>query len=89
MKPKRAPPKGLGQRPAKKKPAEDAEMANEEVKEAPAPPKKAPPALGKKPALSSDKPKTVASSSKGPTAPVIQEEDLGAGLSKEDAIEKA
>ena len=74
----KAKPKGLGVKP-KKKVAADAEMADEE--------KKAP---AKRPALSSAKPKTAAaSSSKGPTAPVIQEEDLGAGLSKEEAIEKA
>ena len=84
-KPKRAPPKGIGQRPAKKKPV-DEEMKDEEEKKPAAPSR--PPA--KRPALSSDKPKTTtAASSKGPTAPVIHEEDLGSGMSKEDAIDKA
>jgi hypothetical protein len=62
-------------------------MKDEDVPKPP-PPKVA----AKKPALSSekpvDKPKTVASSSKGPSAPVVQEEDLGGGLSAEEAIEK-
>jgi cytoskeleton-associated protein 5 len=83
-KPKKAPPKGLGQKPPpKKKPAdEDAEMADE------MPPPKAP-AAKKPPVLSSDRPKTAAvSSTKGPVAPVIQDEDLGHGCSKEEAIER-
>ena len=42
------------------------------------------------PALSTAKAKTpaTAGSSKPPSAPVIEEEDLGSGLSKEEAIEK-
>jgi len=50
--------------------------------EAPKPPARKPPAL------SSDRPKPAASSGKAPTAPVIQDEDLGHGCSKEEAIEK-
>lgn len=43
----------------------------------------------KPPALSSAKPKTTAATStKGPSAPVIQDEDVGSGCSKEEAIEK-
>jgi hypothetical protein len=43
----------------------------------------------RKPMLSSDRPKTAAATStKAPLAPVIVEEDLGTGLSKEDAIAK-
>lgn len=75
-KPKRKPPPNIGKKPpSKKKPAEDAEMEEEA-----APPKKAPPAL------SSAKPKAApVSSSKGPSGPVIVEEDLGQALSKEEA----
>lgn len=52
------------------------------------PPPKAAPAK-KPPVLSSDRPKTaVVSSSKGPSAPVIQDEDLGHGCSKEEAIDR-
>lgn len=76
-KPKRPPP-NIGQRPPKKKPAADVEMGGDE----PAKPAK------KMPPLSSAKPKTVATSSKAPSAPVINDEDLGSGLSKEEAIEK-
>lgn len=76
--PKKTKPKGLGQKPVKK-PAADAEM-HEEQKEAKAPPKR--------PALSSDKPKAAGGAGKAPSAPVVQEEDLGAGLSKEEAIDK-
>jgi hypothetical protein len=45
-KPKRAPPKGIGQRPVKKKPEEDA--GEEELKSSPAKPavKKPPPNIG-------------------------------------------
>lgn len=51
--------------------------------EAPKPPAR------KAPALSSEKPKTVvAKSTKGPVAPVIIDEDVGTGCSKEEAIEK-
>jgi hypothetical protein len=59
----------------------------EDVMAAPAkkPVAKPPPNIGKKP----EPKKPAASSAKAPTAPVIQEEDLGAGLSKEQAIEKA
>lgn len=79
-KPKKKPPPNIGKKPvSKKKPVEeDAEMINE----SPAPPKKAPPAL------SSAKPKAACAPSKGPSGPVIVEEDLGQGLSKEEAIEK-
>lgn len=88
-KPKRAPPKGLGKKPVKKAPVEDEEMNDEEqiVQPKAAAAKKPPPNIGVKP-----EPKRAAPSSgpsKGPTAPVIQEEDLGTGLSKEEAIEKA
>jgi hypothetical protein len=62
-KPKKAPPKGIGQKPKKK--TEDADMKDEETK---APAASKPPA--KKPELSSNKPKTAAST-KGPSAPVI------------------
>ena len=51
------------------------------------PPRKAAPAK-KPPALSSDKPKAAAGSGKAPSAPVVQDEDLGSGLSKEEAIDK-
>lgn len=50
------------------------------------PPKRAPPKLG------TDKPKTTTSAkpgaTKGPSGPQIQEEDGGAGLSKEEAEAK-
>lgn len=79
--PKRKPPPNIGKKPPSKKklePTDDVEM------DAPAPPKRAPPAL------SSAKPKAApaASSSKGPSGPVVVEEDLGQGLTKEDAEEK-
>ena len=78
-KPKRAPPKGIGIKPKKKAPAADAEM----TEEAPKPPARKPPAL------SSDRPKTTAASSgKAPSAPIIKDEDLGSGVSKEEAIDK-
>jgi len=51
-----------------------------------APPKRPPPNIGKKPA-----PKAVskpAAVTKAPTGPKIEEEDLGSGLSKEEAIDK-
>jgi len=88
-KPKRAPPKGIGVKPKKKAApvAEDAEMADEQIAQPKPPTRKPPPNIGKKP-----EPKAKPASSgpsKGPSAPVIQEEDLGAGLSKEEAIEKA
>lgn len=109
--PKKAPPKGLGQKPKKK--VEDEEMKNDDdlMDFDNGPPKKAPPkGIGvkpkkktdeamesepstpakKPPALSSAKPKAAtAASTKGPTAPVINDEDMGAGMSKEDAIAKA
>jgi len=80
--PKRAPPKGIGVKPKKK--TEDVEMDDQE--DAPAPKKaaRAPPNIGKAPPK-----KAPAGPTKAPTAPVIQEEDLGAGLTKESAIEKA
>lgn len=68
-----------------------------------APKRKPPPGLGKKPVkkakpdaeMKDEEEKKPASSTvkraaptKGPTAPVIQEEDLGSGLSKEEAEEK-
>ena len=81
-KPKRAPPKGIGQKP-KKKVAEDEEMKDESK---PAAAAKAPPNIGKKPAAAEKKATTTVT--KAPTAAVVQEEDLGAGLSKEDAIDK-
>jgi len=87
MKPKKAPPKNIGQRPAKKKPA-DEEMKDEGEALNSGPPPSKPPGR-KPPALSSDKPKTASVPSKGPSAPVIHEEDLGSGLSKEEAIDKA
>ena len=98
------PPPNIGQKPPKKVIAENEEMTNEELPPPKAPSKKAavlevpldeeekkssaPPK--KAPALSSAKPKaaTAASSTKGPTAPVIQDEDLGSGVSKEEAIDK-
>ena len=87
-KPKRAPPKGIGVKPKKKAPVvEDEEMADEQIVQPKAAVKKPPPNIGKKP-----EPRAKPASSgptKGPTAPVIQEEDLGSGLSKEEAIEKA
>jgi len=76
-KPKKAPPKGIGIKPKKK--TEDTDMADE------APPIKAPAKKG--PALSSDKPRP-ATSTKGPSAPIIQDEDMGSGCSKEEAIDK-
>jgi hypothetical protein len=76
--PKKTKPKGLGQKPVKK-PVKDAEM-NEEQKEPKAPPKR--------PVLSSDKPKAAGGAGKAPSAPVVHEEDLGSGLSKEEAIDK-
>jgi len=80
--PKRAPPKGIGVKPKKKaKPADDEDMQID------SPPKKAPAKRGP-PQLSSDKPKTIKSSTKGPTAPVIEDEDLGTGLDKDQAIDK-
>lgn len=107
--PKKAPPKGIGQKPKKK--VEDEEMKNDdELMDFDAgPPKKAPPkGIGvkpkkkteddsepstpakKPPALSSAKPKAAApTSSKGPTAPVINDEDVGSGMSKEEAVAKA
>lgn len=60
--PKRKPP-NIGKKPVKKN-TEDAEMANEEKKEPARPPPK-------RPAPSSDKPKALPSSGKGPVAPVI------------------
>ena len=51
-------------------------------------PKKGPPAsFGQKPGGASDKPK-VTVPTKAPTGPKIVEEDLGAGISKEDALAK-
>jgi hypothetical protein len=86
IKPKRGPPKGLGVRPKKKveaAAADDMPMADEEeVMAAPAKRPaavKPPPNIGKKP----EPRKPAAAPTKAPTAPVIQEEDLGAGLSKE------
>jgi len=79
VKPKKRPPPNIGQKPVKKKPAEDAEMKIEEVK-APQP---------KKPVIStSDRPKTAAAPYKAPSGPIVQEEDVGSGLSKEEAIAK-
>ena len=84
--PKRAPPRGIGVKPKKK--TEDVAMADEEDAGA-APAKKPagrpPPNVGKKP----EPKRPAAGPTKAPTAPVIQDEDLGAGLSKEAAIEKA
>lgn len=54
----------------------------EEVKK---PPAKQPPEPKAKPSTAAAKP---AASSKGPAAPQIQEEDVGAGLSKEEAEAK-
>jgi len=82
--PKRGPPKGIGVKP-KKKVADDVEMADEEEAAPAKKPARAPPNIGKKP----EPRKPAAAPTKGPTAPVIQEEDLGAGLSKEAAIDKA
>jgi hypothetical protein len=85
-KPVKKPPPNIGKKPpSKKKPAEDAEMVDESPPPA-APAKKEPKAP---PALSSAKPKAAASApSKGPSGPVVVEEDLGQGLSKEEAIAK-
>lgn len=60
-----------------------------EPPKAPAKPKGPPAAAAKKaPALSSDAPpKKTVSSGKAPSAPVVKDEDIGAGLSKEDAID--
>lgn len=75
--PKRKPPPNIGKKPpSRKKPAEDEEMKNEEA------PKKGPPAL------SSGKPKTAVKSTKASAAPVIVDENLGEGMTKEEAIEK-
>lgn len=93
VKPKKAPPKGIGVKPPskKKKEAEDADMDGDVSMISDAPPPKAAPAK-KPPALASEKPKTTAAvktTAKAPSAPIIQEEDTGTGLSKEEAIEKA
>ena len=87
------PPPGIGKKPPsrKKKPVEDEEMNDEEEKAPPKAPPKAPAAAAAKkaaPALSSDKPKKAPTSGKAPTAPVVKDEDIGTGLSKEDAIDK-
>jgi hypothetical protein len=66
IKPKRAPPKGIGVKPKKK--VDDEEMEEAEVPKKPV--AKAPVAK-KAPALSSDKPKAAASSGKAPSAPVV------------------
>ena len=58
-------------------------MKDEETK----PPAAASKPPAKKPELSSNRPKTAAVT-KGPSGPVIQDEDLGSGLSKEEAIDK-
>ena len=68
--PKKAPPKNIGKRPAKKKPAAAAEQ--EEAKES-APPAKSAPA------------KKAAGSAKGPTAPVVDDENVGEGMSADAA----
>ena len=70
--PARPPPKNIGQRPVKKAKA-DAEMKDES-----GPGSKAP-------ALSSSKPSAPKGVTKDPTGPKIVEEDLGAGLSAEEA----
>ena len=80
--PKKKPPANIGKKPVKKEKKEDEEMKDEG-----APPvKKAPPTLGQKPAAAEKKPP--AAPTKAPTAPKIQDEDLGSGLSKEEAMEK-
>jgi hypothetical protein len=71
-KPKRAPPKGIGIKP-KKKTDEDEDMKDETP-----PSRKAP----------VSKPRAAASSSKGPSVPVINDEDVGNGCSKEEAVDK-
>ena len=67
--PKKAPPKNIGKRPAKKKPAAAAEQ--EEAKES-APARSAPA-------------KKAAGSAKGPTAPVVDDENVGEGISADAA----
>lgn len=80
-KPKKAPPKGIGVKPpSKKKKAEDEEMKDETKTPAKAP--------AKKPALGSAKPAATKAPTKGPSAPVVQDEDLGNGLSPEEAADK-
>jgi hypothetical protein len=87
--PKRKPP-NIGKKPPsrKKKVESDEEMSEEEKAPAKPPPKKAAPAAKKEaPALSSDKPKKAPTTGKAIAAPVVKDEDIGAGLSKEDAID--
>lgn len=68
---KRAPPKGIGIAPPKrKKNTEDEEMKNEE------PQKAAAPETGP-PTLSSSRPKAVEAPARGLSAPQIQDEDPG------------
>ena len=74
--PKKKPPNIGKKPPSRKKPAEDEEMKSEES------PKKQPPTL------SSAKPKAAPKVNKPPSAPVIVEESMGEGMTKEDAIEK-
>lgn len=75
--PKRAPPKGLGKKPVSKKKADaDGDEPKKEEKKA-------------APTLSSGPPKKAAAGpTKAPTVSV-EDEDVGAGLSKEDAIQRA
>lgn len=86
-KPKRAPPKNIGQKPPKKNTGDDVSMNDETP-----PPKKDPapaakPAPARAAAPSSDKPKPSAPT-KGPVAPIINDEDMEKGCSKEEALER-
>jgi len=83
--PKKKKPALGSKKPAKPAATEDAEMKDEEKQ--PAAPR-APAARKAAPPSSSDRPKAAAGPSKAPSAPVVQEEDLGSGLSKEEAIDK-
>jgi len=66
----------------------DVEMKDETEALDSAPPKrKAPPNIGKKPEPRASAPKT-ATVTKAPTGPKIEEENLGSGLDKEEAIAK-
>ena len=69
--PRRKPPNIGKKPPSKKKPAADSAMADEKKPAAEAAPKRA----------------TTAASTKGPTAPIIADENLGAGMDAEQANE--
>ena len=91
--PKRKPPPNIGKKPPTRKEKEAAAAAAaaageeepKEEKKAPAPPKRA---FGEKPATSSKPAASGGGGGKTVKATDIQEEDVGEGLSKDQAIEK-